>query len=151
MNVKLNLSNSCHDTTGRLDFFSSAGSQAWDNRNHHIISLKNPSALADRKHSSVENQQSCKRHSILTESSPANCSTSRVENTPSLSLSNTWKICNQTRERAHIETFQGYSLFMYLFLFTQGTVKFVLHISWYQRLSKCSPCTRVSNLGHIYT
>ena len=67
----------------------------------------------------------CMPHSKLTESSPANCSTSRDENTPSLSLSNTWKICNQTQD---IETFPGL-VFMYLFLFTQGTVRFVLYVS----------------------
>ena len=96
-----------NDTTGRLDLFSSAGSHAWDNRDYHLISLEESICVC----SSVSLQCwkpaiMCKRHSILTKSSSANCSTSRVENIPSLSLSNIWKICNQT-EIGLIETFPG--------------------------------------------
>lgn len=135
-----------NDTTGRLDLFSSAGSHAWDNRDYHLISLEESICVC----SSVSLQCwkpaiMCKRHSILTKSSSANCSTSRVENIPSLSLSNIWKICNQTEIGLILKHFQGYSLFMYLFLITEGTVKFVLYIS----VSFGSQCERGSHLYQI--
>ena len=139
-----------NDTTGRLDLFSSGGSHAWDNKDYHLISLNVYLRLQKERAQCWKPAIMCKRHSILTESSSANCSISRVENIPSSSLSNTWKICNQTEIRLILKHFQGCSLFMYLFVITEGTVKFVLYI--YQSLS---PNLRLSglnaNVGHIYT